>query len=68
MLAHRGSKTQQTACGFELVGEQMKLLQAVEMESEEYSAGDTFTNKAKKIKPSSKKLDSDLHKRIYNAK
>ena len=46
----------------------MKLLQAVEMESEEYSAGDTCPNKAKKIKPSSKKLDSDLHKRIYNAK
>ena len=49
----------------------MKLLQAVEMESEEpvdVDAGISCTNKARKIKPSPKIVASDLHKRIYKAK
>ena len=68
LLATKGTKDQLEACGLPLVGDQMKLLEVVEMESESADSTSYCTNKARKIKPSTKKLSSDLHKRIYNAK
>ena len=69
MLATKGTKDQLEAWGLPLVGDQMKLLHFVESELEESADNATYcTNKARKIKPSTKRLSSDLHKRIYNAK
>lgn len=69
MLVTKGTKDQFEACGLLFVGDQMKLLEVVEMESEESADSVTYcTNKARKIKPSTKRLSSDLLNRIYNAK
>lgn len=57
MLVTKGTKDQFEACGLPFVGDQMKLLEVVEMESEE--SADSVTTK---------RLSSDLLNRIYNAK
>ena len=65
-LANRGTKDQMEACGLELIGDQMKLLQVLDAMESDIS----FKNhQPKKLtKPSTKNIDKELHKRIYNAK
>ena len=64
----KGTKDQLEACELSLVGDQMKLLEVVEMESDNSDDGTTLFNRSRKMKPSTKKIGSELHKRIYNAK
>ena len=65
-LANRGTKDQMEACGLELIGDQMKLLEVLDAMESDIS----FKNhQPKKLtKPSTKNIDKELHKRIYNAK
>ena len=65
-LANRGTKDQMEACGLELIGDQMKLLEVLDAMESDIS----FKNHQpqKLTKPSTKNIDKELHKRIYNAK
>jgi len=65
-LGNRGTKEQMEACGLELVGDQMKLLEVLDSLESDIS----FKNlQPKKLtKPSTKNIDKELHERIYNAK
>ena len=64
-LANRGTKDQMEACGLELIGDQMKLLEVLDAMESDIS----FKNhQPKKLTKPTKNIDKELHKRIYNAK
>ena len=67
-LADRGTKQQMEACGRDLVGDQMKLLEVLELDAMESNISFKNHQPKKLTKPSTKNIDKELHKRIYNAK
>ena len=69
MLATKGSQDQLIACGLKLVGDQLKLTKLVEQLQAQDSAVEPSPPVAwKSSKPSGRAINSELQKRIYNAK